>query len=97
MCLQSVYYQYLAPVQRGVGSLEHLRESMLKDRFEKGFKLALLKDLKIIRELAQDLDISMSTVESAIREYQQLVESGDGDNDISGLIKLKPKSALNSD
>ena len=78
--------------------LEHRGESMLNDRFEEGFKLALLlKDLKIIRELARELDISMSTVESAIEEYQQLVESGDGDNDISGLIKLKRKSALISD
>ena len=78
--------------------LEHRGESMLNDRFEEGFKLALLlKDLKIIRELARELDISMSTVESAIEEYQQLVESGDGDNDISGLIKLKRKSTLVSD
>lgn len=78
--------------------LEHRGDSMLNDRFEEGFKLALLlKDLKIIRELARELDISMSTVESAIEEYQQLVESGDGDNDISGLIKLKRKSTLISD
>ncbi len=75
--------------------LEHRGDSMLNDRFEEGFKLALLlKDLKIIRELARELNISMSTVESAIEEYQQLVESGDGDNDISGLIKLKRKSTL---
>ncbi len=78
--------------------LEHRGDSMLNDRFEEGFKLALLlKDLKIIRELARELDISMLTVESAIEEYQQLVESGDGDNDISGLIKLKRKSTLISD
>ena len=71
---------------------------MLKGRFEKGFKLALLlKDLKIIRELARALDISLSTVETAIEEYQQLADSGDGDNDISGLIKLKRKPALDSE
>ncbi len=63
---------------------------MLQDRFEQGFKLELLlKDLKIIRTLARELDISMTTVENAISEYQQLVDAGDGDNDISGLIKLK--------
>jgi 3-hydroxyisobutyrate dehydrogenase len=74
--------------------LEHRGQSMLEDRFEKGFKLELLlKDLKIIRALARDLDISMLTVESAIKDYQQLVEAGDGGNDISGLIKLKRKPA----
>jgi 3-hydroxyisobutyrate dehydrogenase len=70
--------------------LEHRGPSMLQNQFEKGFKLALLlKDLKIIRELARDLDISMTTVENAISEFERLVETGDGDNDISGLIKLK--------
>ncbi len=70
--------------------LEHRGHSMLQDRFEQGFKLELLlKDLKIIRTLARELDISMTTVENAISEYQQLVDAGDGDNDISGLIKLK--------
>jgi 3-hydroxyisobutyrate dehydrogenase len=74
--------------------LEHRGHSMLQDRFEKGFKLELLlKDLKIIRALARDLDINMVTVESAINDYQQLVEAGDGANDISGLIKLKRKPA----
>jgi len=72
--------------------LEHRGQSMLEDRFEKGFKLELLlKDLKIIRDLARDLDISMSTVKAAIRDYQQLVDAGEGANDISGLIKLKRK------
>jgi 3-hydroxyisobutyrate dehydrogenase len=60
---------------------------MLNDQFEKGFKLALLlKDLKIIRSLARDLDINMTTVDNAFSEFEQLVDAGDGDNDISGLI-----------
>jgi 3-hydroxyisobutyrate dehydrogenase len=70
--------------------LDHRGQSMLKNQFEKGFKLELLlKDLKIIRVLARDLDISMTTVENAINEFECLVEAGDGNNDISGLIKLK--------
>ena len=74
--------------------LEHRGHSMLDNRFEKGFKQALLlKDLKIIRALARELDISMTTVDNAIKEYEKLVEAGDGDNDISGLIKLKRKPA----
>jgi len=39
--------------------------------------------------LAQDLDISLPTVEAAITDYRELVELGDGDHDISGLIRLK--------
>ena len=74
--------------------LEHRGHSMLQDRFEQGFKLELLlKDLKIIRALARELDISMTTVESAISDYEQLVAAGDGDNDISGLIRLKRNPA----
>ncbi len=74
--------------------LEHRGHSMLQNRFEQGFKLELLlKDLKIIRALARELDISMTTVGSAIRDYEQLVAAGDGDNDISGLIRLKRRPA----
>jgi 3-hydroxyisobutyrate dehydrogenase len=77
--------------------LQHRGQSMLEDRFEKGFKLSLLlKDLKIIRSLARELDIPMQGVEMAIRDYQRLVEAGDGDKDISGLITLKRES-LNRD
>jgi 3-hydroxyisobutyrate dehydrogenase len=75
--------------------LQHRGHSMLKDQFDKGFKLELLlKDLKIIRDLARELDISMSTVDNAIGEYEKLVAAGDGNNDISGLIKLKRKPKL---
>jgi 3-hydroxyisobutyrate dehydrogenase len=70
--------------------LEHRGQSMLEDRFDVGFKLSLLlKDLLICQALAQDLDISLPTVEAAIRDYSALVELGDGDHDISGLIRLK--------
>jgi len=70
--------------------LGHRGKTMLENEFDVGFKLSLLlKDLLICQTLAQDLDISMPTVESAIRDYSDLVEMGDGDNDISGLIRLK--------
>jgi len=70
--------------------LQHRGQSMLEDRFEKGFKLALLlKDLKIVRSMARELNIPMVGVNSAIRDFEWLVEAGDGNNDISGLIKLK--------
>ena len=49
------------------------------------FALALL----ICRELARDVDIDIPVVEAAIRDYTELVELGDSDNDISGLIRLR--------
>jgi len=70
--------------------LQHRGQTMLDSEFNVGFKLSLLlKDLLICRTLAQDLDISMPTVEAAIRDYTSLVELGDGEHDISGLIRLK--------
>lgn len=70
--------------------LDHRGVSMLENEFDVGFKLSLLlKDLLICRSLAQDLDINLPTVESAIRDYSALVELGHGDHDISGLIHLK--------
>ncbi len=70
--------------------LDHRGKSMLKNKFDVGFKLSLLlKDLLICQTLAQDLDISLPTVEAAITDYRELVELGDGDHDISGLIRLK--------
>jgi 3-hydroxyisobutyrate dehydrogenase len=70
--------------------LGHRGQSMMESRFDVGFKLSLLlKDLLICQRLAQELDISMPTVEASITDYRKLVELGDGDHDISGLIRLK--------
>lgn len=70
--------------------LDHRGRTMLDNSFDVGFKLSLLlKDLLICQALAQDLNISLPTVEAAIRDYRKLVELGDGDHDISGLIRLK--------
>lgn len=70
--------------------LDHRGQSMLENKFDVGFKLSLLlKDLLICQTLAQDLDISIPTVEAAITDYSELVKLGDGDHDISGLIRLK--------
>jgi 3-hydroxyisobutyrate dehydrogenase len=73
--------------------LDHRGQSMLDDRFDVGFKLSLLlKDLRICRALARELDFPVPTVEAAIQDYAALVEAGDGDNDISGLIRLKRRN-----
>ena len=63
---------------------------MLENRFDVGFKLSLLlKDLLICQAFAQELDISLPTVDAAIKDYSALVDLGDGSHDISGLIRLK--------
>jgi len=70
--------------------LEHRGKTMLENSFDVGFKLSLLlKDLMICQDLARELDISMPTTEAAIRDYRELVTLGDGNHDISGLIRLK--------
>lgn len=70
--------------------LRHRGVSMLDNSFDKGFKQSLLlKDLQIVHTLARELDISMPVVDSAIRDYTALVACGEGDNDISGLIRHK--------
>ena len=70
--------------------LRHRGQSMLENRFETGFKLSLLlKDLKIIQSLARNLNINLNTVDAAIDDYEKLVTAGDGNNDISGLIRRK--------
>jgi len=70
--------------------LGHRGKTMLENQFNVGFKLSLLlKDLLICQSLARDLDISMPTTEAAIKDYRVLVDIGDGDHDISGLIRLK--------
>jgi len=70
--------------------LAHRGQTMLEDQFNVGFKLSLLlKDLMICQGLARELNISIPTTEAAINDYRELVALGDGDHDISGLIRLK--------
>lgn len=70
--------------------LEHRGQSMLEDRFTPGFKSALLlKDLRICQALARELNINLSVVKETIRDYERLVEAGEGDSDTSALIRIK--------
>ena len=70
--------------------LEHRGKTMLADKFEPGFKSALLlKDLGICTKLAHELNSTLPVTELALRDYNELVAAGDGDNDTSSLIKLK--------
>jgi len=70
--------------------LEHRGQTMMADKFEPGFKSALLlKDLGICTKLAQELNTVLPVTELAQRDYTELVAAGDGDSDTSSLIKLK--------
>lgn len=70
--------------------LEHRGQTMMQDQFQPGFKSALLlKDLRIVEQLARELDMSLPMVKATIDDYAGLVERGDGEADTSALIKLK--------
>jgi 3-hydroxyisobutyrate dehydrogenase-like beta-hydroxyacid dehydrogenase len=69
---------------------DHRGQSMLENQFNAGSMLPLLpKDLLICQGLAQDLDISMSTGETAIKDCRDVFELGDGGHDIPGLIRFR--------
>ena len=64
--------------------------TMLRDEFAVGFKLQLLhKDLKIVRELAIAAGVNHDIVDLSLANYATLMAEGRGDDDTSGLIRLK--------
>ncbi len=64
--------------------------TMLRDEFAVGFKLQLLhKDLKIVRELAVAAGVNHDIVDLSLANYATLMAEGRGDDDTSGLIRLK--------
>lgn len=70
--------------------LEKRGATMLQNQFSVGFKLALLhKDLGIVRGIAEKLGTSRVVIEQSLADYAQLMQQGHGDDDISGLIRLK--------
>ena len=70
--------------------LENRGHTMVKDEFNLGFKLNLLhKDLGICQNTLQELGAQMPLVDDSLNDYAQLMEAGHGDDDISGLIRLK--------
>jgi len=70
--------------------LDKRGETMLRDEFGVGFKLALLhKDLAIVRGIAKQAGIDRSVIEKSLADYAELMRQGHGDDDISALIRLK--------
>lgn len=74
--------------------LDKRGKTMLDDQFEPGFKCALLvKDLNICLDLARDLNFNLPMTSETIKDYQQLVVAGCGEDDTSSLIELKRAAA----
>ncbi|MCK4843022.1 MAG: NAD(P)-dependent oxidoreductase [Methylococcales bacterium] len=70
--------------------LQHRGRTMTQGTYEPGFKLALHhKDLKICQKMAEQADISIPLVDKTVADYQQLMEQGYADEDISALYRLK--------
>ena len=70
--------------------LEHRGYTMTQDNFAPGFKLALHhKDLKICQAMAAQSDIAIPLSDMTVINYEQLMNDGYGDEDISALYRLK--------
>lgn len=73
--------------------LEKRGATMLRNEFSVGFKLGLLhKDLGIVRRIAEQAGTNRNVIERSLADYAELMSQGYGDDDISGLIRLKRKS-----
>jgi 3-hydroxyisobutyrate dehydrogenase len=63
---------------------------MAKNDFPAGFRVRLHdKDLRICRDMAARHGARLSVVESTLHEYEKLIASGFGDEDISAIYRLK--------
>ncbi|MEW6038030.1 MAG: NAD(P)-dependent oxidoreductase [Pseudomonadota bacterium] len=70
--------------------LEKRGKTMVRGVFQPGFKLALHhKDLNICLEMAERLGISLPLSARTRDDYAELMARGHGDDDISGLFRLK--------
>lgn len=64
--------------------------TLLRGEFVPGFKCAhLLKDLRIVREMARAAGVNATVIEQSLSDYAELVERGLGEADTSALITLK--------
>ena len=64
--------------------------NMVRGTFPAGFRIALhAKDLRICRDMAAACGVSLPVVEDVLREYEELIRRGHGDEDISAIYRLK--------
>jgi 3-hydroxyisobutyrate dehydrogenase len=70
--------------------LEHRGPTMAQGRYAPGFRVDLHhKDLAICKAMAARLGASLPLVEMTLIHYRRLMEAGDGDEDISALLREK--------
>jgi 3-hydroxyisobutyrate dehydrogenase len=70
--------------------LQHRGLTMTQGTFAPGFKLALHhKDLKICQAMAAQAGVPIPLTDITVSDYEQLMEDGYGDEDISALYRLK--------
>jgi len=74
--------------------LQHRGTSMTNNIFEPGFKLALHhKDLKICQNMAKQTSTPLYLTDKTVLDYEDLMQQGRGNDDISALYRLKqPKN-----
>jgi len=73
--------------------LDKRGDTMLRNEFSVGFKLALLhKDLAIVNGIAEQAGTVRHVIQQSLADYAELMSRGYGDDDISALIRLKRKS-----
>jgi 3-hydroxyisobutyrate dehydrogenase len=64
--------------------------TMTQGIFKPGFRLALHhKDLKICQAMADEIGIEIPLSDMSVRHYEQLMNEGYGDEDISAMYRLK--------
>ena len=75
--------------------LDHRGKTMLVNDNDTGFKLNLHhKDLTICKAMLEETEnVSLPLVDTTLRQYEQLMEQGYGDEDISALYRLKRPQA----
>ena len=71
--------------------LEHRGKNILAGKFTPGFKLALHhKDLSICKSMLKNVSESpLPLLDMTLAQYQQLIDQGHGDEDISALYRLR--------
>jgi 3-hydroxyisobutyrate dehydrogenase len=78
---------------QGAGSswyFVHRAPFMAQGEFPAGFRVRLHeKDLRICRDMAARHGANLPVVETTLAHYQELIEAGHGDEDISSIFRLK--------
>lgn len=85
--------QVIDVLGKGAGSswyFVHRAPFMARGEYPAGFRVRLhAKDLRICREMAARHGATLPVVEATLADYQRLLETGHGEEDISTIFRLK--------